>query len=222
MWVNVYQKGDDTVIAYLDLERKGGGWATITLSGVTADSIGADNFILPAGDYNRYDISLPDGIVMHRGDGKNVLYGSDGDDHIYGGAGDDHLYGYSRHYLYNQEGDDRLYGGKGDDHLYGGAGDDILNGGKGDAELSGGDGDDTLTGGKGSDKFMFWLGGSGDDTVTDYEAGEKIFIGHVQIFDNLIIKQDGDDTVIRHENYYGLFSGSIRLAGVSADSLRAC
>ena len=115
------------------------------------------------------------------------------------------------------DGDDRKKGGEGSDYMYGLDGNDRLSGGNGDDILNGGAGDDRLSGGKGDDTFEFGVG-DGHDTITDFRGGDTIRIHGVSGgFASLDIRQDGDDTVVR----YGGGGGTIRLKGVSADSLGA-
>ncbi len=164
----IEQKGFHTVIRYGDGD-------TIKLEGVTAASLGADDF--------RF---LPVEAAPPEGGGEDALAqgappdddddapngGSAGGTVLTGGKGADTLTG--------GDGDDTLRGGMGDDTLGGGKGDDTLEGGKGNDFLSGGLGVDTLRGGEGADRFGFFEKGyygewgfkdGSDDTILDFEDG---------------------------------------------------
>ncbi len=217
----IEQDGADAVIRY------GDSGDTIRMTGITATSLGEDDFILPPTPITFVRATLVNRIrggdgddTLTGGDGRDRLIGEGGDDTLYGGAGDDHLSG--------GDGDDTLHGGDGVDKMYGGAGDDTLHGGAGDDSLTGGAGDDTLTGGAGNDTFHFtvsnpayngnfgYLVSNGGDTITDFRDGDRIKIDHGGYggFEALRIEQDGADAVI----HYGA-DNTITLTGVSAASL---
>ena len=185
--VTVGQDGDDALIRYGDRGD------TITLSGVSADSVDLERDVI---------VPYVTGINSKKG-----------------GAGNDGIYG---SVVYTGTGasgtvDDILKGRGGDDILSGYEGDDTLFGGKGDDMLRGGRGNDTLTGGAGADTFVFRLG-DGADTITDFGAGDRIRLNDVSGgFSALRIEQDGADAVIRYYAPYG--SDTITLSGVSAESL---
>ena len=91
--------------------------------------------------------NTPEGneLILHGGDGSDVIIGSDGKEQIEGGDGIDYLWGMG--------GDDKLYGAWSDDskdrdvdYLHGGAGNDELHG-KGSDELHGNAGEDIFSGG---------------------------------------------------------------------------
>ena len=203
----IEQDGSRTVIRYGDGD-------TIKLEGVTAASLGADDFrFLPVeaappegGDEDALAQGAPPDGKDDGGDDA-LSGGSAGGKVLRGGKGADTLTG--------GEGDDLLRGRKGDDTLGGGAGDDTLRGGRGADTLTGGAGADTLTGGRGADTFVFEAG-DGADIITDFGAGDRIrFDGVSGGFTALVIEQDGADTVIR----YSGDGDTVRLSGVSADSL---
>ncbi len=160
----IQQDGDDTVVRY------GDGGDTIRLMGVSAASLGPNNF------------ELPPGFTLHGGGSdREVLWGADGSDRLYGG-----------------DGDDTLRGGAGNDYLDGGRGADRLYGGDGDDTLRGGAGNDYLDGGRGVDTFVF-AAGHGHDTIADFREGETIRIDGVSGgFAALDIRQDASDAVIRY------------------------
>ena len=185
--VRIEQRGADTVIHY-------GNDDTITLSGVSADSLEDSNFRFPGSDRK---------LVLEGADGHDTLIGRGGDDTLNGRGGNDWLYGLTGNdtlkggdghdELYGRRGDDTLhggkgkdlldggndndslYGGRGDDTLYGGSGADTLNGGKGDDKLYGGDHNDILDGGDGDDELY---GGYGDDTLTGGKGSDTFVLGH--------------------------------------------
>jgi len=73
---------------------------------------------------------------------------------------------------------------------------DTLKGGKGDDVIAGGSGKDTMTGGGGDDTFAFFsaddsrMGAGGDlshvDLITDYDAGDEIGLGALQVDETLV------------------------------------
>ncbi len=204
----VEQKGSHTVIRYGDGD-------TITLSGVSADSLDANDFrFLPVeatppqngGEDTASQDDLAQGVPLD-GNDEALIGGSAGGRVLEGGYGANTLTG--------GDGDDTLWGRKGNDTLAGGKGADTLGGGKGKDILIGGSGDDTLTGGRGTDTFVF-AAGDGTDTITDFGTGDRIRLDGVSGgFAGLIIEQNGADTVIR----YGEGADTITLSSVSADSL---
>ena len=117
--------------------------------------------------------SLPSGIpiVVHAGDGNDVLTGGDGNDTLDGGAGRDSLYG--------GDGNDTLLGGDDGDSLSGGNGNDALDGGGARDTLRPGLGADAVAGGEGFDVVSYSERGAGepvsvslDDQPGDGAAGE--------------------------------------------------
>lgn len=122
-------------------------------------------------------------------DGDDLLIGNDGNDTLEGAAGADTLDGGS--------GADLLEGGEGNNILIGGDGDDRLIGGNGDDVLTAGNGDDTIFGGAGIDSILFGVNW-GNDTVADFEKGrEQLDLSATGLtFDDLTIKQQGDNAVI--------------------------
>jgi Ca2+-binding RTX toxin-like protein len=83
-----------------------------------------------------------------------------------------------------------MTGNKGDNHLAGLNGNDVLNGAKGN---------DILEGDLGADTFVFNTG-SGKDTIADFLDGTDRLVSNevlnMQDFDDLIIKQKGENVVI--------------------------
>ncbi len=193
----IEQKGFHTVIRYGDGD-------TIKLEGVTAASLGADDFrFLPVeaappeggGEDALAQGAPPEGTsgdtssggsaggeVLKGGKGVDTLTGGDGDDTLRGNGGADTLTGGA--------GDDTLRGNGGADTLTGGAGDDFLYGGFGDDTLTGGDGDDFLKGGKGDDILA---GGEGDDTLRGAKGVDTLNGG---AGDDTLTGGKGDDTFV--------------------------
>ena len=236
----IEQKGFYTVIRYGDGD-------TIKLEGVTAASLGADDFrFLPVeaappeggGEDALAQGAPPEGTSGDASSGGpsggEVLKGSKDADTLTGGAGDDTLRGYGgADTLTGGAGDDLLYGGLGADTLTGGAGDDTLGGGKGNDTLDGGAGDDTLRGARGADTLR---GGAGDDTLGGGKGADTfVFVagdGHDTITDfgaGDRIRLDGESggfaaLVIEQDGAdtvirYGGDGDTIRLSGVTATSL---
>ncbi|WP_419906914.1 calcium-binding protein [Hoeflea sp.] len=150
--LDIEQDGDDTVIRYGTLGD------SIRLMGVTASTLGADDFALPetqqapgngdrgvqgAGDRdggNDGDTPLPGTQRQAPGEAQTQTTGT-------GAQQQAPDFKTQR----GTSGDDSLYGDDGKDHLYGGDGDDSLKGGKGDDTLYGEGGNDKLYGGLGTD-----------------------------------------------------------------------
>ncbi len=111
--------------------------------------------------------------VIESGSGNDRLFGEDGNDVVSGGAGHDWLNGGDGSDVLNgDDGSDLVVGGNGDDTIHGNAGRDVLFGSAGndrlfgDGEndwLLGGAGDDFLTGGFGND---FLWGNHGNDVLS--------------------------------------------------------
>ena len=139
-----------------------------------------------------------------------LLYGEGGNDSLSGTGTADGIVG--------GKGADTISGGGGDDDLLGHGGGDVIKGGDGADLISGGKGDDTLTGNSGSDLFVFATG-DGFDEIKDFDAkggGEQqdyIGIGSAT-FDQLVIFQSGDDTIIRFSS-----GQSVTLLDVDADKV---
>jgi Ca2+-binding RTX toxin-like protein len=135
-----------------------------------------------------------------------------------GGAGSDKLTGIEN--LYGSAFNDTLIGNAGVNYLSGGAGDDRLEGGAGDDHLEGGLGNDTIIGGDGWDavsyddapsaRFVSLVGNIGNDVwgsphsgvdVDQLESIEAVygsrFGDYLQgnWYDNVLIGQDGNDTI---------------------------
>lgn len=126
------------------------------------------------------------------GAGRDILLGGNGDDNLAGQADNDRIKGFA--------GNDRLAGGTGNDRLIGNSGRDNLNGGAGNDVLNGGIGADRLRGGQGRDRFNVTQGG-GLNTIVDFRDGsDRIVIGRRTDFEDLIIRQRGDDVLIRDDS----------------------
>jgi Ca2+-binding RTX toxin-like protein len=89
------------------------------------------------------DKNVHSDLILHGGDGNDLIQGGSGNDGISGDEGDDIITGGA--------GNDYLWGNGGDDTIHGGAGNDYIWGDGGDDRLYGGAGRDTIEGGAGSD-----------------------------------------------------------------------
>ena len=144
--------------AILDLGRSN----RITLEGVAADSLTADNFIVFTNDDNDDDEDgsgeTPEPAVSVGTEGDDLLEGTEAVETLFGAAGND-----------------TLTGGDGDDTVRGGSGDDFIEGGAGDDYLVGGRGNDTMTGGEGADRFLH-LEGQGEDVILDFQMSDRLVL----------------------------------------------
>ena len=208
----IEQAGSYTVIRY-------GEGDTIKLSGVSADSLGEDDFLFPdvgtvpsggggaaASRYNLAQGALPDdnndGGDPNDNDGgdPNDNDGGDPNDND-GGDPNDNDGGDPNEPLDEVEdcAGGTFRGGAGPEGLFGTACDDTIYGNKGNDKLYGGKGDDTLYGGKGHDLLR---GNSGDDEL----RGGK---GH-----DFLTGRNGDD-ILRGGKGDDFLSG-----GLGNDTLR--
>jgi len=104
--------------------------------------------------------------VIESGSGNDRLYGEDGNDVVSGGAGHDLVFG--------GDGSDALNGNAGSDVIFGGDGDDTMRGHSGNDWLLGGEGNDRLFGSFGND---WLLAGAGNDYVTGGFGNDLIWGG---------------------------------------------
>ena len=200
---------------------------TITLTGVTAAELSADNFNFP--DATPPDeVATQSGLILPRSDPWN---GTDGSERMSDGEGSTTINARSGFdVVVAGEGDDTVDGGGGIGLLFGEEGDDTLIGGTGNDWLYGGEGDDTLTGGAGNDRLFggedadtFVIGpGHGNDTIADFENGAdtidlSAFAGITQ-FSDLTATQDGSNVVIDLSAHGG---GTITLQGFTLNDLDA-
>ena len=160
--VAIRQSGDDVEVQIGD--------AVLTLTGVSAADVTADDFILA-------DIHGSDHADHFIGDdGNNLIIGSDDADEILGFGGIDLLRG--------SAGDDTIEGGSGPDSLYGDKDNDTITGGPGDDLIRGGKGDDSLDGGEGRDMIRAdlgddWIFGSeGDDYIDGADGIDVVNYGN--------------------------------------------
>ena len=113
--------------------------------------------------------------VIESGSGNDRLFGEDGNDVISGGAGHDWLSGGDgSDVLDGNDGSDVVVGGSGNDTMHGNAGRDVLFGNDGDDRLFGDSDDDWLLGGAGND---FLTGGFGNDFVWG-DLGNDVLSGN--------------------------------------------
>ncbi|RZT06066.1 Ca2+-binding protein, RTX toxin-related [Duganella sp. CF402] len=190
--LKLVQQGADTLLQYQAYGTTG--YKTIfTLTGVTAGTLTADNFV----DGLLTDGSVMQGVNLPGDSARNTIAGSRYDDTLGGGGGDDSISGNGgADLLDGGNGADTLQGDGGNDTLLGGSGNDVLTADRGSDVLRGGTGDDTLTarfnggtheldGGDGNDTFLIRndgepatmrgtvniLGGAGDDVIQIGYAG---------------------------------------------------
>lgn len=162
--------------------------------------------------------------VLRGAAGDDLLNGGFGGDRLFGGVGDDLIQGRQEaDFLKGGAGRDTLQGGEDTDTLLGGGGADVLDGGLdggldesgdllfggggrdtlqgfgGSDTLAGGRGADHLSGNRGGDVFVFSRG-DGRDTIGDFLLGPDViaFLSGPAEFDDLTIRQRGDDAVIRY------------------------
>jgi Ca2+-binding RTX toxin-like protein len=137
---------------------------------------------------------------LNGGSGNDSLTGEGGSDMIIGGGGKDILVGNGgKDTIEGGGGKDLIEGGGGKDFLDGGRGKDTLNGGGGKDDIEGGKGRDFLSGGNGRDTFHFERG-SGNDVIEDWRDRQDRIDIDGATFDDLIINQVGDNTLIRYTN----------------------
>jgi len=161
--VRLVQSGADTLV---EIDKDGGGdgfQLLVTLEGVTAAALTADNL-----DDFPSDGSPAAAADFTGTEDPDMLRGTNGANKIDGLGGDDNLYGLA--------GDDELDGGAGFDNIDGGGGNDVIRGGDGDSDwLFGGQGDDELHAG---DSGALMHGDAGDDLLVGSDAGNS-FTGGV-------------------------------------------
>ena len=195
-----------------------------------ANAAGQSYIIYGSAEFGRSTTTLTDGddvfsardtIVVHAGDGDDIVNGLGGSDYLYGENGNDDMFGGAANDMLDGGlGDDILNGGTGNDTIIGGTGVDILigaegadrlSGGAGNDYITGGLGDDELRGGAGEDTFVI-LAGAGNDVIYDFEIGVDYleFGDDVYRFDHLEFIQVGNDVQIKSSN------GTTTLAGINA------
>ena len=167
---------------------------SITLLGVSAESLIADDFIIE-------DAPIND---------------NQGGDSLIGSGGNDTLLG--------EGGNDTLIGNAGSDNLIGGDGNDLIQGGSGFDTLDGGEGNDVLTGNFNWDIFVFNGEFGNDtitdfDQPNTFERIDLSDIAEIENFDDLVLNhlsnnEEGNAVITVGDN-------SITLLGVTAESLIA-
>ena len=185
-------RGDDVLVGYAGNDRLVGLAGQDSLEG----NRGRDTLLGGRGD-DRLQ-GLQDHDSLEGGFGNDILQGGDGRDRLLGQAGRDTLIGGNDiDLLAGGFGNDILRGGSGRDRLFGQAGQDTLIGGSGIDFLSGGPGDDLLNGGGGCD-LLSLRPRSGTDTIQDFNTdGDLLFLPGRLTFEQLDIRQQGKNTVIR-------------------------
>ncbi|PNJ97659.1 hypothetical protein CEP14_02050 [Cylindrospermopsis raciborskii C04] len=190
-----------------------------------------NNLVEVTGTANKDELFVKKGEYVLGLDGEDILDASDGlgNNVLDGGAGNDQLYAGRSDTLIGGAGNDQLYVVEGNNNtLYGGAGNDQLYVVEGNNNtLYGEDGDDnlyiieggnnTLSGGGGADKFYIVNGAipAAPSQVLDFTRGnDKVIISgisQIKSFDNLILDQNGDDTIIKTKD---LIDGSQKILGI--------
>ncbi|NLQ07665.1 DUF4114 domain-containing protein [Cylindrospermopsis raciborskii LB2897] len=190
-----------------------------------------NNLVEVTGTANKDELFVKKGEYVLGVDGDDILDASDGlgNNVLDGGAGNDQLYAGKSDTLIGGTGNDQLYVVEGNNNiLYGGAGSDQLYVVEGNNNiLYGEDGDDnlyiieggnnTLNGGGGADKFYIVNSAIPDvpSQVLDFTRGDdKVIISgisQIQSFDNLILEQNGNDTIIKTKD---LIDGFQRVLGI--------
>lgn len=187
-------------------------FGSITLQGLSASDITADNFNFP---------TTPPSTEYDTGEGMTVERAVD----PYEGSS------YSDYVIHNEasstinmnEGHDTLLAGEGDDVIDGGDGHDWLYGEEGDDTIHGGEGYDKLYGGSGDDTFVF-KAGHGDDVIGDFTNGEDTIaidisgLTGVSEFSHLTITENDGSAVIDLTAHGG---GTIELTGFDMNDLDA-
>ena len=183
---------------------------TITLEGVTASDLSADNFNMPDPPVDSLSTDTGHSLVKE----VNPWEGTDANNVYFANSSDTQMLAYG--------GNDTIYGGEGDDEIYGGDGCDLLMGEEGDDTLDGGADADVLVGGSGDDTFVFQAD-HGNDTIKDFEDGNDTIdltaFSSITGFSQLTISDNDDgDAVIDLSSFGG---GEITLEGTSSSDLDA-
>ena len=206
--LTIVQDGDDTkiTVSHDDFTND----ITITLEGVTATDVTADNFTMPNPPVDEITTDAGHKVVTD----SDPFEGSDGNNNMYSNSSSKQIFGYG--------GNDKIFGGEGDDEIYGGDGGDLLMGEEGDDTLDGGADADVLVGGSGDDTFVFQAD-HGNDTIKDFEDGNDTIdltaFSSITGFSQLTISDNDDgDAVIDLSSFGG---GEITLEGTSSSDLDA-
>jgi 3-phytase len=208
------EAGNDT------LDASGGQGNNTLYGGVGNDELYAnqnDRLLGEAGNDDLYAVGIGGNNTLSGGDdgdrlfvvegNSNTLTGDGGNDELYiiegslntlqGGIGDDFLKTSSttgNNTLEGGEGDDTLIGYVESDRLFGDNGNDYLYAGKLGTEM---------TGGAGLDRYYFGNGEIPDEpaVVNDFTQGDdKVIIAgisQVQTFEDIILEQQGNDTLVK-------------------------
>ncbi|WP_353932958.1 Calx-beta domain-containing protein [Okeanomitos corallinicola TIOX110] len=207
-------EGDDTLDA-------SGGLGNNTLNGgVGNDELFAnqnDSLLGGAGEDDLYAVGIGGNNTLNGGDDSDRLFAVEGDNNtLIGATGNDELYiiegsfnvlrgGSDHDFLRTSSitGDNTLRGGEGDDTLVGYLASDQLFGDDGDDYLYAGKQGTEMRGGAGLDRFYFGNGEIPDvpAVVNDFTQGDdKVVIAgipQVQTFEDIILEQDGNDTLVK-------------------------
>lgn len=233
---NLFANKDDQVFGFEGddiLDASNGEGNNLLEGGLGSDRLLANNYDTLKGDGGE------DSLYAVGSLGFNILAGGDNDDELFvveggnneldGGQGSDRLTvldgsgdntlsgGFGNDYLEvsNATGNNSLYGDEGDDILIGGLGSDRLFGGVGEDILFGGTKGSQLTGGAVADRFFLTSAAIPEVPieVLDFTTNEdKIIVAgipQVQTFEDLILTQQGKDTLVQAN-----IDGAIRDLGI--------
>jgi Ca2+-binding RTX toxin-like protein len=115
--------------------------------------------------------------------------------------------------------EDVLSGDDGANILTGNDGDDLISGGGGYDVINGGRGDDSLNGGSGKDEFLFAIG-DGADFITDFEDALDVLIIEDLTFTDLVISQNGSDTLIELDSFTSITLEGVISSDVTEDDFK--
>ncbi len=172
-----------------------------TEGGIVIDSSVGDDLI-------QIDAAVTTDVLVHAGQG---------DDVVESGSGNDRLFG--------EDGNDVISGGVGNDVIFGGAGNDVLNGNNGSDLVFGDDGDDIIRGNAGNDFLLggngldVMFGGAGNDFMAGQDGNDRMYgeLGNDRMYggngSDIMAGNDGDDRM------HGNLGNDVVLGGNGRDVL---
>jgi len=167
--------GNDTIILGIGdntVARGDDGNDTITAG--THDTETATGVIIHGGEGRDILRGVKTGLTIHGDGGDDEIYGTGDVDTLHGGEGADLIYAYGGHDLiFGDGGNDLIYADSGDDTVEGGGGNDIIEAGTGNDRVHGGSGSDIVYGSEGHDLIA---GGTGDDKLYGH-GGTDLLVG---------------------------------------------